>query len=192
MFSVIILSAGYSSRMNRHKALLPFFGDTVFLEHIIQKYLSVAFCQKIVIVVNEELSELLKSYNLSSSKIKTIVNPQSDKGRFYSIYCGVKALEDKNNAVFIHNVDNPFVNIGTINLLMQSINKYDYIIPAYKSKGGHPVLLSEKVINAIEREQDFSKNFRVFLQKFRKKYVDVNDEKVLVNINTLQDYQKLF
>ncbi|MCD4695431.1 MAG: hypothetical protein K8S16_04240 [Bacteroidales bacterium] len=55
-----------------------------------------------------------------------------------------------------------------------------------------PVLLSEKVITDIIAEKEHDLNFRDFLKDYSKQKVEVDDETVLVNINTMEEYGNYF
>ncbi|MCD4695433.1 MAG: hypothetical protein K8S16_04250, partial [Bacteroidales bacterium] len=93
---------------------------------------------------------------------------------------------------FIHNVDNPFVNHCVLQLLFDQLGKGDFAVPVYKGKGGHPVLLSEKIITAIIAEKEHDLNLRDFLKDYSRQEVEVDDETVLVNINTMEEYGNYF
>ncbi len=89
-------------------------------------------------------------------------------------------------------MDNPFINHYVLQLLFDQLGKGDFAVPVYKGKGGHPVLLSEKVITDIIAEKKHDLNFRDFLKDYSKQKVEVDDETVLVNINTVEEYRNYF
>ena len=123
--------------------------------------------------------------------VKIVINEHPDWHRFYSLKIGVKSLSEIGN-IFIHNVDNPFVNCKVLNKLAENIHAADYISPEFSGKGGHPILLSEKIINDVRTTQEDQLHFKEFLNQYPKNKVRVDDEKVLVNINTIDEYQKYF
>ncbi len=191
MFSVVIPAAGYSTRMKQPKALLKFDKNTVFIEHIIAKYMQHRSCCELVLVVNSELANLLQSYKLDMPKLKITVNNHPEKERFYSVQCGMKALTYPEN-VFLHNADNPFVKQKTLDELILRIKGFDFAVPQYHGKGGHPVLLSSKIVTDIIAERNTNQNLKDFLKKYKKNYVPVDDKNILVNINSAEDYRHLF
>jgi CTP:molybdopterin cytidylyltransferase MocA len=67
-----------------------------------------------------------------------------------------------------------------------------YISPVYLNRGGHPILLPAMIIDLIKKETDFSLNTRNFLSGFNKITVEVDSDKILANINTPEDYFRLF
>lgn len=191
MSSCVILAAGLSNRMGKKKPLLRFNNELTFLEKIVSVYKSWGV-EKPVVVVNRDV--LFKINQLKSQWLedcKFVLNQHIGYGRFYSIKLGLQNIM-KNLPVFIHNVDNPFVNHCVLQLLFNQLGKGDFAVPVYKGKGGHPVLLSEKVITDIIAEKKHDLNFRDFLKGYSRQEVEVDDETVLVNINTVEEYGMYF
>jgi len=190
-FSAIILAAGESSRMGIPKLSLKYNKNTNFLEHIVNEYDNFG-CNEIVIVVNDQGEKFLKENDIKfPENVKIVLNAHTDWHRFYSLKVGVKALFEERSA-FIHNVDNPFVNEKILETLTSYSEKSDYINPLYYEKGGHPFLLSKTVINDIKSSQEDKLHLKEFLNQYSRLRIKVDDEKVLVNINTLDEYRKYF
>ena len=190
-FSAIILAAGKSSRMGIPKLSLKYDDSNIFIEHIINEYRSFG-CKEIVIVVNETGNNFLIENKIQfPDKVKIVINEHPDWHRFYSLKIGAKSLSEFTMA-FIHNVDNPFVNCKVLNKLLKNIDTADYIHPEFNGKGGHPILLSEKIINDVRTTQEDQLHFKDFLNQYSKMKVQVDDEKVLVNINTMEEYKRFF
>jgi len=143
-------------------------------------------------VLNREGANLFESHYANfTDKLKIIINYHPEWERFYSVKLGLTALGSI-NPVFIHNVDNPFINQCVLNSLLDDVLEFDYAVPTYRSKGGHPVLLSEKVIKNIITEEENSLNLKEYLSAYKKKTVNADDEKVLINVNSKVDYNTLF
>ena len=66
------------------------------------------------------------------------------------------------------------------------------IKPVTNSRGGHPVLVSRKVIDCILQEKENNLNFKEYLNKFQPKYIMVQDETILYNINTYDEYLEFY
>ena len=189
--SALILAAGKSSRMGKPKFALKFNKKLTFLEEIINRYRSFG-CQEIVIVMNEIGKDYLQSQSIELPDNCTIViNSHVEWERFYSVKLGLQALKLK-TPTFIHNVDNPFVNYDVLASLVSQIEASDYIVPTYKGRGGHPILLSYRVYRALLAEEGNSLILSEFLKQYDKKRVIVDDDRVLININTKQVYKKMF
>ncbi len=190
-FSVIILAAGNSSRMGFPKLALKYSESQTFIEHIADEYDRFG-CAEIILVVNVDNYKYLKDKKLQfPEKVKIVVNEHPEWHRFYSLKTGVYALSKKRK-VFVHHVDNPFVNYNVLYGLLNNTANADYIYPEYSGRGGHPILLSEKVINDITGRQENQIHLKEFLNHYHKKKVKVFDESVLININTVIDYKKYF
>jgi CTP:molybdopterin cytidylyltransferase MocA len=173
------------------KLSLKYDEENTFIEHIVNEYLRFG-CNEIVIVVNEDGIGYFKERKIQfPNKVKVVINEHPDWNRFYSLKIGAKSLSEI-HPVFIHNVDNPFVNYDVLNELLNHKSKADYISPEIKGKGGHPILLSDKNINEIRLTQKDQMHFKEFLNQYPKIKVPVDDEKILANINTMKEYTKYF
>lgn len=190
-YSVIILAAGKSSRMGIPKWSLRFDEKSSFIEHIISEYHSFG-CKEIILVINETdySSFVEKKYTLPDN-LKLVINKYPEWDRFYSLKLGVEKLST-NQLVFIQNIDNPFVNHDLLlNLLVNSENA-DLVVPEFDGRGGHPILINQQIIITIKNNQGNILHLKEFLNQFVKKKITVSDERILVNINQLIDYQKYF
>ena len=190
-FSAIILAAGKSSRIGFPKLSLRYDENKIFIEHIVNKYENFG-CKEIIIVVNETGNNYLTENKIQfSDNVKIVINEHPDWHRFYSLKLGAKCLLEV-IPVFVHNVDNPFVNYEVLNELSGNTNKADYLSPEFDGKGGHPILLSRRIIKDVRATTEDQIHFKEFLNQYPKRRVKVDDEKVLVNINTLEEYRKYF
>jgi molybdenum cofactor cytidylyltransferase len=184
LVSALILAAGNSSRMKEPKPLLQFDSKFRFIDKITNEYMTFG-CNEIIIVINNTLENLIKPLG----NIKIIVNNHIEYGRFYSIKTGLDNLIE-NEFCFIQNSDNPYVNINVLKILYAERGSADCIIPSYRGRGGHPVLIGKEVIDRISLTEDNDLNFREFLKQFKCKKIEVEDEMILININTPDEYGK--
>src|ERR1035441_6620686 len=180
-FGAIILSGGKSERMNYPKAFLEIDGVT-FLQKLANTYNKEV--SEIVVVLNQELSESKwkKKIEAIDKTCKIVLNHHSDKGKFYSLQLGAKNISS--DYCFIQNVDNPFVNPSLLNELIQNKNLNGITIPVSNRKSGHPILVSKNVLEKISITEDTNIHLKDFYAAFSKKFVEVEDESVLMNINT--------
>ncbi len=187
--SVIILAAGRSNRMGKAKFALPFSVNKTFLEEIIHQYHTFG-CKQIIIVLNEKGQDYIKNHRfIFPDNTLLITNKYLERGRFYSIKLGVQSIISENTPVFIHNIDNPFVNHKVLQKLLSN-NDSGYASPAYQDKGGHPILISKHIAQQIFLDKENNIVLSEFLKKFKRKRIEVDDKNILVNINTPEDYQK--
>ena len=189
--SAVILAAGTSGRMKKNKTELRFDNKRTFFEKITSEYINFG-CKEIIAVLNEEnYNSLLKVISEIPSEIRIVINKHPENGRFYTLKTGVGELCET-DFIFIQNIDNPFVSIRDLYILASNYDKADYIIPSFNKQGGHPVLISRKIADAVKAELTDDINIKTFLNNFEKKYIPTDNEKISVNINTVSDYNLYF
>ncbi len=187
--SVLVLAAGRSERMGSPKHLLRYDDNHTFLEYIVEQYRGFG-CGQVVVVINEEAVVLFKTGIPEKLKdVVFVINRHPEWERFYSVQLGLQKLSGASH-VFLHNVDNPYASQDVLQSLIDKNDAGDYVVPYYKGRGGHPVLLNPAVVQAIVGEQNPRRNLKDLLADFSKVTVAVNDENVLLNINTDEQYQQ--
>ncbi|MDP1725259.1 MAG: NTP transferase domain-containing protein [Bacteroidota bacterium] len=192
-YSAIILMAGKSARLGQPKAWLSFDPEFNFIQNLVYQYTQ-AGIENIVLVTHSQLIKQLKKQiheNLNANSIKIVCNIRPVSDRFYSIKLGLNNI-DNSFPVFIQNIDNPFTTSGLLNQMKAKIEPGKYVVPVYLGKKGHPVLLSKEILQHIKEIKSDSEDLRVILEKFSFEEVPVDDEKLLANINTEEDYIKYF
>jgi len=188
--SAIILAAGFSNRMGQCKALLSFDKEKTFLEKIIEEYIKFG-TSEIVVVINKTIENELINNAHFDEKVKFVINHKPEIGRWSSIITGLKELKNEGNC-FIQNVDNPFVTSELLVDIDKNINADNYVVPVFKAKGGHPIIIGHEIIKNILTFDDTDRDLKEYLTKFKRTEVEVNDENILININTMEDYMKYF
>ncbi|MET1178367.1 nucleotidyltransferase family protein [Peribacillus simplex] len=184
----IVLAAGYSSRANAFKMILPM-GQMSVLEQTISKF--EGLCSRVIVVagfqaeiIQEEIAKII-SKNAYSFQIKFVYNENFNQGMFHSIQKGCKEVNAP--TFFITPGDCPLVKKETVQLLAK--HKGNVVIPSFDYKGGHPIKLSSEVKQKI-LETNPDSNLRVVLGGYEKQYLNVEDVGVLMDVDTPEDYQK--
>jgi len=180
-YSAIILAAGTSGRMGQHKALLKFDDNNTFIDNIINSMIE-ANC-KIYVVVNPSIKEYFKNYRVP---INVIVNDKPELGRARSLKLALKEINGTAD-IFIHNCDNPYCNLNLLRKMYNVLEEDSYVVPVFKNKGGHPILIS-KTLHKYLLNIDDNANLKKVLLDFKKIKIETNDDKILFNINTLEEY----
>ena len=181
---VIILAAGRSGRMGNDKAKLKYNDHSDFIGHLLNSYFD-AGVSKMILVVNEKF---LAQDNNFPSTVSVVVNRHPEKGRLSSMLCGMQLLEF-GQSCFLQNVDNPYIETGLLQALSQVSTPESYVVPMHNGRGGHPILLGSEMIRYI-LTSGYIRDFRTVLSRFARMEVEWADEKVLLNINTPDDYLK--
>lgn len=187
----LIIAAGFSSRMGSFKAELDF-GNKKLLDLTIG--LMQDFCSRIVVVGGykiEKIRELTAKY----SNVKVVNNKNYKAGMFCSIKTGVQEI--KGDYFFYTPCDYPLITKDIYTKLLhanqqnQLKNINNIFIPKFKERKGHPVFFDRNVIPCILQEPDNS-NLKAVINQLGFKTVEVDDDCILFDIDTMEDYQKAY
>lgn len=185
----LILAGGKSERMVFPKPYLLYNGKT-FIENITEGYFN-ADIKQIVLVIRDEFCSGKWEYSFQEIKPFVAITEKliSDKGRFYSLKKGLRHFQEA-EFCFVHNVDNPFIDKATIQSLWENKNEDGYTKAIHNKEGGHPLLLSKKIIQRINNMDDGDYNLKNILNEYSCKIAEVISGEILLNINTPADYEK--
>jgi CTP:molybdopterin cytidylyltransferase MocA len=185
--SCVILSAGSSARMGTHKALLKFDSQKTFIQKITDTYLQSGI-DHVIVVANSELFKLINNSSLTlSEKLLLVINDRPELGRFYSLQTGMKHV-NHGNSCFFQNIDNPFTSETLLRELIIHKNEADVILPAFQDRAGHPVLISSTVVQQINSGIDYEVRIDAFLKQYSEKRIGISDQRILININSQEEY----
>jgi molybdenum cofactor cytidylyltransferase len=187
------LAAGASSRMGRDKALLPWpAGSTsgTFLSGAIEV---LAPTTEMVIVVAGANEPTLRGIVYARAGY-LVVNPEPERGQFSSLRVGLQAVLDRgHDGAVVMLVDRPPVARATIECLQASLaaSSEDVwaVIPTFSGQHGHPMVMGRDMIEAFLRAPAESTAKEVRAERIeRVRYIEVNDENVVRNLNTPEEY----
>lgn len=175
----VILAAGYSSRAESFKMELE-----INRKAILQRCIESLYdeCNEIIVVSgykNEKINKLVEGY----SKVRVVYNEEFHKGMFSSVKRGIQEVTMER--FLLTPGDYPLINKEVVKKLLEQ--KDTVVIPSFNGKGGHPILLSSKLINEILDEPEDS-NLKIFLSKKKCTYLNVSDKGILLDVDTLEDY----
>ena len=188
-FAVLILAAGFSSRMKQLKPLLPL-GDSTVTDFAVTTFQKLGV--EVFLVVGHRKEEVISGIN--SHRITIVNNPDFEKGMFSSIQAGIKQFPKEYSAFFVLPVDIPLVGAATIKIIMDAgtAHPQSIIYPSFEGKRGHPPLIPSNLIPGILAwEKDGG--LKAFLESHEDKAINipVNDSFILFDIDTPEDYKKL-
>lgn len=188
-YAAIILAGGHSSRMNYPKPWLKK-GESTFLGKIIAVFKQFGI-HEIIVVINEKFTSKEWKNELFDivQNCKIIKNPHPERGRLYSLQLGLKVTTTDN--LFIHNVDNPFIEERVLKLLQDHHAKTGVSIPSFKGKGGHPVIITQAINEELKNNYQNYKTLKEVFSNFPEKYIEVNTNSILKNINTPQELEEM-
>ncbi|MFP4563739.1 MAG: NTP transferase domain-containing protein [Spirochaetia bacterium] len=176
----VILAAGLSSRMGRWKMVLPY-GNSTVIETAVSRALSVV--RRVILVTGFRAGEMETMF---ADHPEVIIRRNGDyrRGMFTSVSTGVSAVTSKR--FFVLPGDMPGIFPETYKELLRA-RQAPVILPEYRGKSGHPVLLDDTVGKVILNEHADSSLEKV-LARFPSVRVPVNDENILYDIDTDEDY----
>jgi molybdenum cofactor cytidylyltransferase len=200
----VILSAGFSSRMGRDKALLPwppvaegtpvantFLGATIDLLQ--------GFSDLVIVVAGKNAPHVTPIIYAHGGFLT--VNRQPELGQFSSLQAGLhEVLNHGRDAAFIDLIDRPPALPGTLRALRETFRYADpniwAVVPEVTRNGeavhGHPILIGREMIEAFlsapvtRSAREVEHQYQAHVQ-----YVPVSDPRLGVNIDTPEDYARL-
>lgn len=183
----IILAAGESKRMKVPKMLLPIRGKTM-IEKVVENVAGSEVFRTLVVVgsFREEVSGAI-----SSTGVSTCYNENYRNGMLSSVKCGFKNLPAFYDAVVVLPGDQPFIEPDVINSLIKAYRETGkgIIIPVYRKKRGHPILISSKYRDAVD-SLDENEGLRSLSEMYKKDVFEVKTSSpgILKDFDTKQDY----
>lgn len=176
--------------MGTPKALLNI-GNTTFIQHIIETVESVGLTNNVVVLGFE--SQTIRE-TLSSFRGTIIVNEAWEQGQLSSIMAGLNVLEQIScDGVLIYPVDHPMISATLIQKMLESfqVANKKVVIPTYKGKRGHPIIISADLFTEINNAS-LNVGLREVVRAHKVDICEVptEEEGVLINIDTPKDYQK--
>jgi len=189
--AALITAAGYSSRMGNFKPLLKL-GAFTAVERVVRCF-RLAGVKDVRVVTGHRAPEVVQALKPQPPMI--INNAGYARGMYSSVQEGVKSLEPDVRAFFMTPVDTPLVRPDTVQRILATFagrGKPGIIYPVYRGRRGHPTLIAAKYMEQILRGTQPG-GLRGLLSRYEDEAmeVEVNDEAVLLDMDTPEDYQTL-
>jgi molybdenum cofactor cytidylyltransferase len=188
-----VLAAGASTRMGQDKALLQYGGRT-FLAGAIQLLQNA--CDFVVVVAGSNVDQVASTVYANSGYL--VRNPQPELGQFSSLRLGIQAVLDRGrDTACVTLVDRPPAEPKTLQTLKEHFlfttpERTWAVVPEFDGKHGHPVIFAREMIESFLRAHPTSNARDIEHQhQNRIEYVAVDDPRVVLNINTPEDYLAL-
>ncbi|MDR1241352.1 MAG: NTP transferase domain-containing protein [Deltaproteobacteria bacterium] len=187
---VLILAAGFSSRMGRFKPLMRLGGKTL-LQRLVALYRKAGLSG--ISVVCGYKADAVQSA-AEELGVNRVINPRPEEGMFSSIQTGISALAEQSPTVsglFVHPVDIPLVRPDTVLLVLRAAERCGgpLLIPAYAGNPGHPPLIDAELFPYILKH-DGRGGLQAVLSAHDPEIVPVADRNILFDLDEPGDYLK--
>jgi molybdenum cofactor cytidylyltransferase len=187
----IVLAAGASTRMGQRKECLMF-GEVTCLDLVIDACGRAGVGEPIVVTREERKVALDEHLARRQRKAIVAINPRPELGQTSSLREGLKVLPAGARAFLIYPVDYPLVRPRDIERLWDAYVKdapaVIVVAPSFGRRRGHPVLVDASVAPALLALPEGGSP-RGLLGGLETRYVEVDDDRVLQDMDTPEDYE---
>lgn len=184
--TAIVLAGGLSSRMGASKVLLPW-GDRTVIETIIQTLMPFRFSE-IVVVTGHKTDDVEKV--LTKYPVRVEYNPAYAIGEMVSsLKTGLRTLGDDVSSCMVVMGDQPQLSTKVVRHLLTTLSEGSNMIiaPRFQQRRGHPILIPSRYWQEILSLPGRAAP-REAINKHPIKYVQVEDDSILRDIDTPEQY----
>ncbi|MGD0885764.1 MAG: nucleotidyltransferase family protein [Thermodesulfovibrionales bacterium] len=174
--------------MGRVKQLLPL-GDKPVIRHCLDNILSSGITDIIVVLGphGAQIADVIRGFPVTIT-----LNRYAESEMAESVRLGLKAIDSSSSGVLICLSDHPLVSAKTFKSLLagHAEDPDKIIVPLYNGRrAGHPTLFPRHVLGELYT----GLNLRDILKRDpdRVKCIHVADEGVILDMDTVEDYEKI-
>lgn len=184
--SAVLLAAGSSKRMGRQKQLLPL-GERTVIEQCVSTIID-SGVRDVVVVLGPDADDISNAIRLLP--VRTVLNDQPESEMAESMRAGLKAVLPEATGVLVCLADHPLVTAKTMKGLIALHVTYpdSVIIPSFNRRRGHPTLFPK---GALQGTAAGSLRDVIDAHASTIVYLDTEDEGILLDMDTLQDYENI-
>ena len=191
MISAIILAAGEAKRMGAisgGKQLLPL-GNSTILEKTIDNIVA-SDVDETIVVLGYKAQEIRSK--IVHKPVKIVVNTNYREGMSTTIIAGLNAVEARIDDILLVLADQPFIDSRVINRLLAERKNHDkgIVIPSYRGKRGHPVIISLSYKNELlSIKGDVGAREIISRHPDDVLEVEVDSPEITIDIDTQEEYR---
>ncbi len=168
--------------------MLPWRGTTL-IQYQIRTLLEAGVSQ--VVVVLGYRAETLRRLIGEVPGVTTVLNLRYRTGRSSSIRAGLREVEPQAEGILVLGVDQPR-SAELVRLVVVAHRELGAPItyPAYRGKGGHPIIFSRALLPELARVRESRQGLREVVERHRAEVsrIAVDDPEVLLDLNEPEDY----
>ena len=176
--------------MGKTKQLLPL-GKNTLLGQVIQNAGKSAL-HEIIVVLGHCAEKIEQAIDLSGTKV--VRNAAYSKGQSTSLIKGLENVSPICDAAIFLLGDQPLVTAAIINRLIHAFetSTAPIIIPYCNGKRGNPVIIARPLFHRL-KSLSADTGARTLFDEFKKSILKVSipDKAILVDVDTIDDYEKL-
>ncbi|TVP57865.1 MAG: hypothetical protein EA351_05070 [Gemmatimonadales bacterium] len=191
----VIPAAGRSSRIGGNPKPLLDTGSGTFLECTVRA-LAGGGAESVHVGVRHETGPV--SAAVQRLGARPHVPPEVEDGPIATIRTVIRTLRAEGStpaAILFLPVDIPGVTAGIVRALVQEWKESDarLVLPAHRGRTGHPALFSGVLLDEL-LEPDLAEGARTIVERHRTdaRIVEIDDEGILIDIDTLPEYRRRF
>jgi CTP:molybdopterin cytidylyltransferase MocA len=189
----IVLAAGQSSRMGTPKALLELRGET-FLARTVDA-LRAGGCDPVIVVTGSREDPTARGIAEVAEAIgaSVTINPVPESEQIDSLRRALAVLVGQPIAVVVTPVDSPDPPAEIVERLLRTIaDGAALAIPTFGGRRGHPLALAGGLIPEL-MDGELPEGLRTIIRRHEDELVEVrtDDSRVLLDVDTPEDYQRL-
>ena len=171
------------------KALLKLNSETV-IEMLLYEYED-SNLNGTVVVLGAHRDKIRPLITRKFPNVKIVINQNYEKEMFSSIQTGVSVISD-GDAILVGLVDHPFITKEIINKLINEFDGNSILIPAYKDRKGHPIIVPLSLKGEILSMKAENHSLRDVINNHKDivKIVEVNTDSILFDMDTPEKFKE--
>ncbi len=186
----ILLAAGSGSRFGGGKLLAPYRGRPL-IEAALSGLADAPVDETVVVVGHgaKRLREVCEPHG-----VRVVENPHWKEGMSTSVRAGLAACEPRTRAAVILLADQPLVEAGTVERLVEAFERGASVaVATYGGRPRNPVLFSRETWPLLEAELSGDAGARPFLRRHRELVTPVPCDGVgdAADVDTVEDLRRL-
>jgi molybdenum cofactor cytidylyltransferase len=185
--AALLLAAGASRRMGTPKQLL-LLGDRPVVRWCADTIMA-SGVHDLVVVVNGEGERIVEA--LEGLPVKVVRNSVAESQMADSVRIGVRALDDRVSGVLVCLSDHPLIAPETFRTIIHAHRRESdrILIACHGGRRGHPALFPRIILDEVL----FDGTLRDIVGKDERRVqqVEVSDEGILQDMDTVEDYQRV-
>lgn len=191
--TVIVLAAGTSSRMGSENKLLLDYRGLPLIKHTVSAIIA-AEPQELIVVTGFE--EQLVTQALAGLRMKTVYNPDFQKGMTSSIQAGVQQASGNGYMICLGDMyaisSDQYRSMMDFFQMQLQQDEQCICLPAYRETKGNPVIFSAAYRDEILRNTD-PEGCKSIVQQNRShvKHIEFTSDHILKDVDTPEEYRSI-